>query len=428
MTCNSTDFFKLFFGELEKRSIPCVILHSYAQFPEKISSDIDYAVPHEYLPKLRAIQSELARQNGWALVQTLRHGVFAYYAVLVSLENPAQFLKLDACSSYARARRFLVPEKVLLGSRVPNRGFYTPAPAAEFIYVLAKVFAKDKSPAQYLPRLRELWSQDPATAQKYFDGLFGNTGKNLEEWFASSAEDWQRLGSLMLARNRFGPRLLLRETGRILQRVSHPTGYSFAVLGSDGSGKTNLLARLRTLLEPCFRCQKTLHFRPQVFGKRTAADDPAIANPHGQTPENFALSWLRVTYYFADHWAGWFLIVLPGKIRSTLVIFDRCFDDLFVDQKRYRLSGVAALVSVLRRLLPQPQRIFVLSAPAPVLHQRKPELTVAELERQQGVLGRLARSGKRYTLVSAEQPPDRVAETVWREVVLSLALREEKRG
>jgi thymidylate kinase len=330
MTCNSTDFFKLFFGELEKRSIPCVILHSDGQFPEKFSSAIDYAVPREFLPKLRAIQAELARQNGWALVQTSQPGVFAYYAVLVSLENPAEFLKLNACSNDA-----------------PNR---------------------------------------------------------------------------------FGPGLLLRGIARIIKRVLQPAGFSFAVLGSDGSGKSTLLGRLQILLAPCFRGQKTLHFRPQVFGKRTAADDPAIANPHGQTPENPVLSWLRVGYYFADHWAGWFLIVMPGRIRGTLVIFDRCFDDLLVDQKRYRLSGVATLASMLRYLLPQPQCVFILSAPAPMLHQRKPELTVPELERQQLVLRQLARSGKRYKLIATEEPPDRVAEMVWREVVLSLAAREEKRG
>ena len=428
MTCNTREFFKLFFGELEKRGIAHVILHSYQEFPEKITSDIDYAVPDKYLPGLRAIQSELARKNGWALVQTLQHGVFAYYAVLVNLENPAEFLKLDACSNYARARRFLVPEKVLLENRIPCRGFYIPAPAAEFIYVLAKVFdAKHKSPAKYLPRLKDLWQQDPAGAQTNFDNVFGNTGKTLEQWFSTPADDWKRLGTLMLARNRFGPVLMLRESARVVKRAWHPTGFSFAVLGSDGSGKTTLLARVRTLLEPCFRYQQTLHFRPQVLRKRTPGDDATITNPHGQTPENPMLSWLKVGYYFADHWAGWALLVLPGRIRSTLVIFDRDFDDMLVDQKRYRLSGCAALVRVLRALVPHPQRTFILSAPAAVLHQRKPELSVVELERQQQVFQQLATDQKRYLLISAELPPDRVAEIVWREVVLRLAAREEKR-
>ncbi len=425
MTCDSREFFKLFFGELERRGIAHVILHSYQELPESISSDIDYAVSAADLPKLRGIQIELARKHNWALVQTLQHGVFAFYAVLVNLENPVESLKLDACASYARARRLLVSEKILLGNRVPFRGFHIPAPSAEFIYVLAKVFdAKNKSPAKYLARLRELWLREPALAQKYFTDLFGETGRTLAEWFASPAEEWRRLGGIMLARNRFGPGLLVREGWRVARRVFQPTGIWLAVMGSDGAGKSTLLARLGALLQPCFRHQKTIHFRPGVLEKKTKG---AVSDPHGRPPKNVLLSGLKVFYYFADHWAGWFAMVLPARIRSTLLIFDRSFDDLLLDQKRYRLRGIGWLASVLRRLLPQADRTFVLSAPAEMLHERKPELPVAELARQQAVLQKLAQGGGRYVLVSAADAPEAVAYTVWREVVMTMAAREEKR-
>src|SRR5438552_725292 len=124
MVCNQSEFFRLFFGELERRGIPYVILHSYQEYPEKISSDIDYAVAQEHLTKLPAIQAEIARKSGWALVQTLQHGVFAYYGVLVNLNDPQESLQLDVCSSYARIRRLLVPGKVLLANRRRFRDFY----------------------------------------------------------------------------------------------------------------------------------------------------------------------------------------------------------------------------------------------------------------------------------------------------------------
>jgi thymidylate kinase len=426
MTCDSREFFRLFFRELERRAIPYVILHSYQELPDNISSDIDYAVPTSDLPKLRGIQSELARKHGWALAQTLQHGVFAYYAVLVNLENPQETLKLDACSNYARARRFLVSEKILLGNRVPYRGFYIPAPAAEFIYVLAKMFdAKNKSPAKYLPRLKDLWQQDPENAQKYFIQVFGDTGRNLKEWFERSPEDWRDLRNIMLARNKFGPALIFKEGVRVIKRTFQPTGVSLAVLGSDGSGKSTLLANLETLLEPCFRYQETFHFRPAVFQKKKQG---VITNPHGKPPRNLLISWLKVFYYFADHWAGWFLKVIPGKTRSTLIIFDRNFDDLLVDQKRYRLKGSSTLVRILRQLLPKADRVFILSASAQLIHQRKPELPIAELEAQQSRLQQLAANGTPYVLVSAEQTPEQVTKSVCREVVLYLATREEKRS
>ena len=119
---------------------------------------------------------------------------------------------------------------------------------------------------------------------------------------------------------------------------------------------------------------------------------------------------------------------MPARTRATLLIFDRNFDDLLVDQRRYRLSGTNSLVRILRHLMPHPQITFVLSAPAAILQQRKPELPVAELERQQIVLREIAGGGKRYVLVSAEASPERVAENVWREVVSHLAAREAERS
>ena len=419
MSCDSKEFLTLFFRELEQKAIPYVILHSYQALPEV------YVPDWPALARLRSIQIELARKHEWAPVQTIQHGVFSFYFVLVNLNNPTESLKLDACSSYAPDRRFLVSERILLSQRTRHRGFYIPAPASEFIYELAKLFdTKGKSPAKYQPRLKALWIQDRPTAQQYFNDLFGDTGRSLEQWFDRPAEEWNRLRGVMLARNWFGPRLLFREGVRVVKRLFQPTGIWLAILGSDGAGKSTLLARLQTLLGPCFRYQRVLHSRPGVFQKRQTG---AITDPHAKPPRNAVLSWLKVCYYFADYWAGWFLLILPGEIRSTLVICDRNFDDLQVDERRYRLSGTSFLVRLLRRLLPGADRTFVLSAPAHVLRQRKPELPVEELERQQHTLRQLAEGGARYVLVSAEEPPEQVAIDVCREVVRWLAAREKNR-
>jgi thymidylate kinase len=151
-----------------------------------------------------------------------------------------------------------------------------------------------------------------------------------------------------------------------------------------------------------------------------------VTDPHGRPPRNVLSSALKTAYYFFDNWVGWLRVVQPAKKSGSLVIFDRNFDDILVDQKRYRLRGVGGMARTLRPFLPNPDLTFVLTAPAELLHQRKPELPLEELARQQAELQKLAR-GKNYVLVSAEQSPDQVAETVWREVVKLLAAREYHR-
>ena len=423
MTCTRTEFFTLFFNELERRGISYVVLHSYENLPERILSDVDYAVADSDLPKIRPIQTEIAREHGWLLAQVLQHQVFAFYAVLVDSENPASHLKLDVCSHYVKDHCFLVRDGALLEGRRRYRGFFVPSPAAEFIYTLTKVFGKNKPVADFLPRLRELWTQDSEGAQKGFDRTFGDTGRSLEDWFAQPAEAWARLDSTMRANNRFGPRLFAREAARVLQRTIHPTGAFVTLLGPDGAGKSTLLENLRTLLEPFFRGQKVFHFRPMLFQKKRES----VSDPHGRPPRGLLASWLKVIYYFTDWWLGFFALILPARVRSTLVIFDRSFEDLRIDPRRYRLRGADALVRVLRRLLPRADRILILDAPPELIHARKPELPVSEIESQRAALRALAAGDPRCVLLAAGEAPEKVALHAAREVLLFLAARSERR-
>ena len=76
---------------------------------------------------------------------------------------------------------------------------------------------------------------------------------------------------------------------------------------------------------------------------------------------------------------------------------------------------------------PQINMIAPLMMIRAVLHQRKPELSLAELEKQQAILRELAAKGVPYVLVSAEPSAEQVADTACREVALFLAQREERR-
>jgi hypothetical protein len=412
MACNYKEFFLLYFGELKRRGIPYVILHSYQEYPDKIASDIDYSVPHEHLPKLHLILAELAQKNDWALVQTLQHGVFAYYSVVVNLADPAQNLRLDACSSYARARRYFVPENIFLANPIEVRGFNVPSPAGEFAYVVAKMFdAKKRSPAKYLARLKELWSLDKPGAEKNFVDLFGNTGKSLAQWFESPADDWRPLGPIMYARKKFGPLLLLREAKRVVKRTLNPTGVCVAILGLDEAARKGLITRLEELLQPCFRYQP-LHFRPR--GNETSQN--GIVNP------------LKEFFNFLNYLVAWWRVVVPARISSHFVVCEGGFDEWLINAELAGTKGEKGFARFLRRLLPRPDRTFVLLVPIWLSLQRHPGSSKEEWERQERGLLRLAEDQRYYTKISAEESPEELARHVWREVVKGMATREARRA
>ena len=423
MTGDPQRYFECFFGELEAREIPYAILHSYQDFPEIIPSDIDYVVRDTDLPRIPVIQSELAARLGWNLVLQIEHHISAYCSILASAQDPGCVLRLDACSSYGEGRCFVADGATLLADRRRYKNFYVPSPSAEFIYVLAKLLGKNKSVASYLPRLRELWEEDRVGAQQRFDELLGDTGASLDAWFDKPAEDWAGLGRAMHRRNGYGIVFSAREFGRLLKRMAYPTGLHIALLGSDGVGKSTLLAQLQRTMKSCFPKQRIFHFRPMLFQKATRA--PA-SDPHARPPRNDAVACAKVFYYFFDNWLGWLLWVLPGKWRSTLVIFDRNFDDMLVDPRRYRIGGWAGLVRLLRGLLPREDLVFVLDAPPEMIHGRKPELPIAELERQRAALRELVQSDGRYVLVTAEGSPEEIASDVCRKILETLAARTRR--
>ena len=420
------EIFDAFFRRLEQRGIPYVILHGYHEFPARFASDVDYAVPAADLPRIAPLLAGLVRERGWVVAQTCQHELFAAYSIAIDPEDAENHLALDVCSHFAKDRCLLLRDTVLLdGRRRHGRGFFIPAPASEFIYLLAKALGKKSPIANQMPRLRELWALDPAGAQQHFGELCGETGRALEEWLRQPAHEWERLRATLHARTRYAPARLVAETLRRFRRALRPAGLHIALLGPDGSGKTTLLQNLERLLAPCFSRQRVFKFRPDVFNRIEPGMEP---RPHDRTPRGRLVSWAKILYYFADWWLGLFARLLPERRRGALVVFDRDFDDLVIDQRRYLVQGVGTLVRGLRRFVPRADATFILDADPQAVHARKPELPVGELERQRQAFRKLAAGEPRMRLVCADEPAEEVARVVSREVILRLAGREQRRS
>ena len=139
------------------------------------------------------------------------------------------------------------------------------------------------------------------------------------------------------------------------------------------------------------------------------------------------MSCAKLLYYFADWWLGHLILVLPAKWRGAVIVFDRDFSDLVVDQRRYLVRGVGTLAQLLRRLAPRADVTFVLDADPHTVHARKPELPVTELQQLRQSYRRFAEADRRTHLVPADDNADLVALRATRTVLLALASREQCR-
>lgn len=422
MASDAATFFESFFRALGQRGIPFAILHGYEHLPEQMSSDIDFAVRREDLPKLLPLQQEIARQQGWVLASVVDAKLFAQYAVFIDPADASRFIQLDACGHYVERGCLVLRDTQLLQGSRPYRFFTVPSPASEFAYLLAKALIKNKPLAPCLPRLRQLWEADPVGADNLFPELVGDSAGPLPAWFARPATEWESdLRPRIRAQTRFGPANLIRECVRACRRILHPAGLHIVILGPDGVGKSTLISQLGL---PCFRQVRLFHFRPGILGKRASATGSL---PHAQPARATFSSLAKILYYFADHWIGYGFRTFPATVRRELVVFDRSFEDVFVDPRRYRLSAGSAFARGLKQLLPPPDLTLVLDAEPEVVHARKPELTIEELRRQREVLRQLAKRTARCVVIAAAETPEQVARSVQHHMIAFLAAREQQR-
>jgi len=419
---SASEFFTAYFQALEAADLPYVVLHGYEKYPERIGSDVDYAVRNEDLPKAARILRETCAAHDWAIAQIFRHAVYGYYFVAFNRHSIDQTIQLDVCSHYGRNFTLLLKDTDLLEGRRVQSGFHVPAVRAEFAYTLSKALAKGKSLQEVALRLRELADLDPGGCAVAFTRLTGLPAEKLKTVCGETldAERWRQMRSHVLRRHSGNPLFAAKEVCRRVRRFFQPTGLIVGVLGVDGSGKSTLLENLPGLLEPFFRKHHMIHFQPGFFGKKRK---DAVQSPHAYPPRSKAASWLKVLYYYADWLFGYLGDLRCRVARSTLVLCDRTFDDLVVDAKRYRLQASSTLASVLRRALPAPALILALIGPAASVHARKPELPVAEIERQQDMLRKLATTDQRMQVVDAGCTPDEVAATSARMVLEFMAAR-----
>ncbi len=169
----------------------------------------------------------------------------------------------------------------------------------------------------------------------------------------------------------------------VAQTTSHPATATrallVAVLGTDGTGKSALIAALTEQLAPAFDGVHQFHLRPRLVRPQPAKGP---WQPHMRPPYGRLMSLVKLAGMLADYTAGYRARLRPLLRRRALVLFDRYYDDILVDPLRFRYRGPLWLARLTARLIPRPDLFLVLDCDEAGLMARKPELPPAELRRQ----------------------------------------------
>jgi thymidylate kinase len=414
---------------LERAGVRWCIPSGYADYPEHVEpNDVDIIVEPKRFLEVAQIMADLPDIN---VVQYRLHEATAirYDVVSYTDERIPVLLGIDIwCDIRNLGAVFMSPEEFFATRRRFREVFWVPDPSVEFAYYLMRRLAKSTSlgpfDARHGVRLSHLYREDPQGCLRQLARFFPQVEARLVADAAASGH-WEPIRkqsarlfkTMLLNMGRKQPLSLLRyaagDLWRRIRRIAQPTGLIVAFLGPDGAGKSTVMERVQQGLFPqAFRFAKSCHLRPHIVGAGPKPE--GLGNPHAQPPRGVISSLAKLGLWWMDYTVGYWVAVFPQLLRSALVLFDRYYHDLLVDQRRYRYSGSLRLARLVGWLVPQPHLFILLDAPPQVLQARKQDVAYEETIRQRDAYLKLVRRMSNGYVVDASRPLHHVVtETEW---------------
>lgn len=176
-------------------------------------------------------------------------------------------------------------------------------------------------------------------------------------------------------------------------------GPVIALCGPDGTGKTTIADVLAEELPgPALH----VHHRPGLLPYPAGDPHRDYTNPYQHRPRTPVQSMLKLVYLYLDWLLGWFLLIRPHSRRGGSVIIQRPWDDMVVDPARYRLDVPEWVVRHMGRFLPRPDLTVLLNGSPHLIHERKPELSEAEIGNQIAAWRAVIGNGDRTLVVGVD--------------------------
>jgi len=422
-------FLDSLFKILKESDIQYCVLHSYNLLPYEQKGDVDVCIDRSGYLILDSIVARHSTNHDFKIAQKLYYDVpFCYYYVLVKDDrSDLKLVCLDFLNDNIGINRYRLTSYDLLNGRKKFRYFYIPEISKATTYLLIKRLVKGTLSDKDRSELKYLYESSPQQVDNEFTKYFGKSNSTmikdmiLTDKHIDTAKIIE-LKRIFLKRNFNIPRFMRRnlfEIRRILYRIRYPTGMLITILSPDGGGKSSVSKEVLDKLLGLFRATKYIHWRPgllpqlrALFNRTEGEVSPYVTRPHSVGNQNRIVSFLRWVYYSLDFIVGYYLKLLPMKIQTTAIMMDRYYYDIIIDPMRYGFNLPNWLLKIILPIIPKPDLSIFLDNSPEVLHTRKHELPLDELERQVKSWRRFLHRLPNVCIVTTNKPIDEVVNEV----------------
>lgn len=405
------------FKILNREGISYSVLRNFDTLPENCgNSDLDLFVSSYDLNRFYFVMMQVARQTNSYLVSYISDTLSPKICYL----NTNEGIQIDVFKGEICCKgHSMIPGEDIIKYTIDHNGIKVLEPRfGELIAFLKEVFNNGECADKYIA---------PLKANKNFF-----TEKFISEHLSNFSHEFCRELSLIIANDRYkidshhlyssGFRALRNKamiTNNVFSkfnRLFHHPGYTIAVLGTDGSGKSFIINSITSILKEAFHNGVFYeHMRPNYLpsiavltGKKKKTETVIVcSNPHGSKPSGILGSIMRLTYYWIDYTYGYFRKVFLDKaFKSHLWFFDRYYYDYYIDQRRARLHLPNWIIKLYGIFVPSPDLILCLGGDPEKIYARKPETSLKEVKRQTMILRKFCERHKKAIWIDTTMKPE----------------------
>lgn len=431
---NNNPFLINFFTLLEKNAIEYCILRNYQTLPHSAgNSDIDILVMPDDLKKFYEIFDISLNNNGGKII--IQYGKLTpRICVAGTINNEYYGIQFDVHEGilpYQDTNMYPV-ESIFNNIKIYNNIKVADDNDSDILAFLKEIFHNGFCKEKYFLAAKKVWLSN----NKYKNELrkiYTNEFINMFEIVIQNDYDINNIKKLSLIGRKNLKNGIKKKLSNIkskFYRFFKTPGFTIAILGTDGAGKTTIINNIREPLnEAVHNSFYYEHMRPnlipniaQLFNK--SKNEGPVTNPHQSKTSGFFGSLVRICYYSFDYTIGYLIKVYPVIVKkSSIWVFDRYYYDYIIDPKRARLNLPEWLIKGIKNFIPRPNLIICLGATPEIIFERKPELPLDEITRQVNKLKEFAKKEKNAIWVDTDKSIKYSTEEVFKIIIKKMSER-----
>jgi len=429
-------FLKQFFLNLNLYNISYCVLRNYSNLPYSTAgSDLDILIKKEQLPEFWEVLSETVTVNKGSVVSIIKSKNCPKICLIGKVNKPwGLMIDLYIDAIIYRGQTIITEDVIQTNTISYNNIHVLDKPADSYVTLLKELLNNKTCSEKHYKAFVEHSLND-----EFLDSVFkplckSNTAEALKKCNPGGYNEAEvkRLVKELSADFPNKWYNLLYKAPKLSRFFRRP-GYSIAFIGSDGSGKSTLIDMLTPVLNETFhKAVYYKHLRPgwlsplaRLSGKKAAQSGP-VTDPHASLPSGYLVSLIRWSYYLMDYVFGYYLKVFPKQsTKACVFIFDRYYYDYYIDQRRSRINLPAWVIRLGQIFIPEPDIILCLGTEPEIIHSRKPELPLPEVERQVIVLRKFCKNHRRAIWIDTGKSIEESADDTLKAIIGVMARRFE---